>query len=167
MVDMVDLHHHHLEEDDPVEDQGSSGVDAESDNNFTHARYHLFLHWQPEDRMGLTVLDRWLASSPRDNINSAFMKAERGTWRGCDSKRWWGGTQRPHDSSLLCMYNILQSRKDQEGKVYMVNVVFYLALPVNTRLQVGLPQAKSPQHITASHTHLTMKRLQKKLIHIT
>ena len=49
----------------------------------------------------------------------------------------------------------------------MVNVVFYLALPVNTRLQVGLPQAKSPQHITACHTHLTMKRLQKKLIHIT
>ena len=60
MVDMVD---HDLEEDDSVEDQGSGGVDAESNNNFTHARYHLFLHWQPEDRMGLTVLDRWLAST--------------------------------------------------------------------------------------------------------
>ena len=63
------------------------------------------------------------------------------------------------------MFNILQSRKGQEGKVYMVNVVFYLALPVNTRLQVGLPQAKSPQHITACHTHLKMKCLQKKLRH--
>ena len=47
----------------------------------------------------------------------------------------------------------------------MANVVFYLALPVNTRLQVGLPQAKSPQHITACHTHLKMKCLQKKLIY--
>ena len=44
MVDMVDHHDLHLEEDDPVENQGSGGVDAESNNNFTHARYHLFLH---------------------------------------------------------------------------------------------------------------------------
>ena len=116
MVDMVDLHHHHLEEDDPVEDQGSGGVDAQSNNNFTHARYHLFLDWQPEDRMGLTVLDRWLASSPRDNINSAFMKAERGTWRGCDSKHCIGEVE-PNDHLIQACYNILQSRKGRGGKV--------------------------------------------------
>ena len=78
------------------------------------------------------------------------------------------GEVEPNDHLIQACYNILQSRKGQEGKVggaYMANVVFYLALPVNTRLQVGLPQAKSPQHITACHTHLKMKCLQKKLIY--
>ena len=41
----------------------------------------------------------------------------------------------------------------------MVNVVFNQKLPVNTRLQVRLPQTKSPQHITASHTHLGIKEV--------
>ena len=30
----------HLEEDDPVEDQSSSGADSEADNHLTHAGDH-------------------------------------------------------------------------------------------------------------------------------
>ena len=53
MIHIYESHHHlhhHLEEDHPVEDEGSGRVDTETNNNFTNACYHLFSNWQSRRR---------------------------------------------------------------------------------------------------------------------